>query len=71
MIVFVKVHALLIEMGASMHLRPFSPAALACLPVLEPHTKWTAEIGGGVGTRRDLRGSHLICSVDPPGCQVR
>lgn len=54
-----------------MHARPFSPAALACLPVLPTDKPWAIEMSGGLAGRRDLRQSHLVCSVDPPGCQVR
>jgi len=47
-------------------LEPFSAKALACLPLEGP--KWTIP-SSEVEKRRDLRSSHRIFSVDPPGCQ--
>ena len=49
-----------------LHLEPFSLAALACLPpqghdwVIPPDE---------IARRMDLRTTHRIFSVDPPGCQ--
>ena len=48
------------------HLQPFSAAALACLPP-EGH-KWKIP-SEEIERRLDLRTSHRIFSVDPPGCQ--
>jgi exoribonuclease R len=47
-------------------LEPFSVAALACLP---PEADEWKVIPRHVKERRDLRESHRIFSVDPPGCQ--
>jgi hypothetical protein len=44
----------------------FSAAALACLPPAGPAWTIPAE---EIQARRDLRTSHRIFSVDPPGCQ--
>lgn len=49
-----------------LHLEPFSAAALACLPP-EGHS-WTVP-HEEIEKRLDLRTSHRIFSVDPPGCQ--
>ena len=71
----------MVETDTHSHLRAFSDAALRCLPVTTADGRWDFARHAGVGTdaiapsgpgqpaRRDLRGSHLICSVDPPGCQ--
>lgn len=60
-----------VEIASLLHeneveLDPFSPAALACLPVTGPDWKIPLE---EVRLRRDLRESRRIFSVDPPGCQ--
>lgn len=47
-------------------LEPFSAKALACLPPEGP--QWTIPTSEMEG-RRDLRKTHRIFSVDPPGCQ--
>eukprot|EP00980_Cylindrotheca_fusiformis_P004115 scaffold894_cov153-Cylindrotheca_fusiformis.AAC.11 len=49
-----------------LNLQPFSAAALACLPP-EGH-KWSVPYEE-MENRLDLRSSHRIFSVDPPGCQ--
>lgn len=49
-----------------LHLIPFSRAALACLPH-EGHN-WVVS-QDEIGRRLDLRSTHRIFSVDPPGCQ--
>lgn len=49
-----------------LHLEPFSAAALACLP--PEGRKWTVP-HDEIEKRLDLRSSHRIFSVDPPGCQ--
>ena len=45
---------------------PFSAKALACLPSEGP--EWQIP-SSEVEKRRDLRSSHRVFSVDPPGCQ--
>jgi DIS3-like exonuclease 1 len=47
-------------------LEPFSAAALACLPPEGPDWMIPAE---EMERRLDLRATHRIFSVDPPGCQ--
>ena len=64
-----EVQAVLVETCTHTHLRPFPAAALACLPTLPPGLPWSVDAAGGVGSRRDLRATHPVCSVDPPGCQ--
>jgi len=49
------------------HLRPFPAAALRCLPFLSPGVPWEPA-AVEVERRRDLRATHTVCSVDPPGC---
>jgi hypothetical protein len=51
------------------HLRPFSQAALECLPPRDWVAAAALAASVEVPARRDLRASHLVCSVDPPGCQ--
>ena len=53
--------------GRSGHLRPFAEGALACLPYIPAGQPWSPD-PVQVAKRRDLRQSHLVCSVDPPGC---
>ena len=47
-------------------LDPFSAAAMACLPPMG--AEWTIP-AEEIRSRRDLRTTHRIFSVDPPGCQ--
>jgi hypothetical protein len=63
----------MVETTTFAHMRPFSPAALACLPTRGSDGAWVADgqdsAAASVGPpRRDLR-DLLIFSVDPPGCQ--
>ena len=68
-----QVQAIMVETTTFAHMRPFSPAALACLPTRGSDGAWVADGEGAPGSvvgppRRDLR-DLLIFSVDPPGCQ--
>jgi hypothetical protein len=68
-----QVRAIMVETTTFAHMRPFSPAALACLPTRGSDGAWVADgqdsAAASVGPpRRDLR-DLLIFSVDPPGCQ--
>ncbi len=49
-----------------LQLDPFSPAALACLPP-QGHDWFVPQ--EEIDRRLDLRSTHRIFSVDPPGCQ--
>jgi DIS3-like exonuclease 1 len=60
----VEIRCLLIE--NEIILDPFSTAAMACLP--PQGASWTVP-DEEIQKRRDLRRSHRIFSVDPPGCQ--
>jgi hypothetical protein len=60
-----EVSSLLHENHVALH--PFSVAALACLP--PTGDAWTIP-EEEIQSRRDLRKSRKIFSVDPPGCQV-
>ena len=42
---------------------PFSKVVLSEMP----SNDWS--VGSDVGTRRDLRKTHLIFSIDPEGCE--
>ena len=68
-----QIQAVMVETDTFSHLRAFSPAALECLPTVSERGTWDflghAGTGDSMPPRRDLRDSHLICSVDPPGCQ--
>jgi DIS3-like exonuclease 1 len=59
-----EIQCLLIE--NQLHLEPFSPAALACLPLQGNY--WTVP-QEEIDRRLDLRSTHRIFSVDPNGCQ--
>ncbi|CAM9816148.1 DIS3-like exonuclease 1 [Lampetra fluviatilis] len=61
-----EVAALLVENAISV--LPFSEAQLREMPVDSPETPWQMD-SEEVARRRDLRSSHLIFSVDPPGCE--
>ena len=59
-----QIKCLLLE--HEIHLEPFSPNALASLPV--EGSQWTVP-ESEIAKRRDLRRSCRIFSVDPVGCQ--
>ncbi|XP_066557335.1 DIS3-like exonuclease 1 [Amia ocellicauda] len=52
----------------SIRVLPFSEAQLKEMPVNSADCPWRVE-AGPEGQRRDLRDSHLVFSVDPPGCE--
>ena len=61
-----EIECLLIE--HEIYLPPFSASALACLPEISSGSEWQIP-ASETSKRRDLRKSHRIFSVDPPGCQ--
>ena len=61
-----EIACLLIE--HNIFLPPFSKSALACLPDVRTGSDWLIP-SDEIGKRLDLRKSHRIFSVDPPGCQ--
>ena len=61
-----EIACLLIE--HNIFLPPFSKGALACLPDVRTGRDWLIP-SDEIGKRLDLRKSHRIFSVDPPGCQ--
>ena len=61
-----EISCLLIE--HNIFLPPFSKSALACLPDARTGSDWLIP-PDEIGKRLDLRKSHRIFSVDPPGCQ--
>ena len=74
-----EVQCVMRSTGVADHARPFPPAAVACLPALPPLGRWSvaadrfaqlqpAGRGPTRRDRRDLRFSHDVCSIDPPGC---
>ncbi|XP_030017534.1 DIS3-like exonuclease 1 isoform X2 [Sphaeramia orbicularis] len=50
------------------HVPPFSEAQLKEMPVNSPEKPWKVH-PSQVASRRDLRGTHLVFSIDPRGCE--
>uniref|UniRef100_A0A8C2ZDL7 DIS3-like exonuclease 1 n=1 Tax=Cyclopterus lumpus TaxID=8103 RepID=A0A8C2ZDL7_CYCLU len=61
-----EVQTVLIE--NCIHVPPFSDAQLKEMPVNCPERPWAVD-PAQVAQRRDLRDSHLVFSIDPPGCE--
>ncbi|XP_067105156.1 DIS3-like exonuclease 1 isoform X1 [Osmerus mordax] len=61
-----EVQTILIENG--IHLAPFSDAQLREMPVSSPERPWQVD-PEQEASRRDLRESHLVFSIDPQGCE--
>ncbi|XP_056147130.1 DIS3-like exonuclease 1 [Lampris incognitus] len=61
-----EVQTILIE--NCIHVPPFTEAQLREMPVNSPERPWAVD-PSQVALRRDLRGSHLVFSIDPPGCE--
>ncbi|KAJ7994576.1 hypothetical protein DPEC_G00250900, partial [Dallia pectoralis] len=61
-----EVQTILIE--NSIHVAPFSEAQLREMPLSSPERRWTPE-PAEVVTRKDLRETHLVFSIDPRGCE--
>uniref|UniRef100_A0AAZ3S0M7 DIS3-like exonuclease 1 n=1 Tax=Oncorhynchus tshawytscha TaxID=74940 RepID=A0AAZ3S0M7_ONCTS len=61
-----EVQTILIE--NCIHVPPFSEAQLGEMPVSSPESPWSVD-PAEVITRRDLRQTHLVFSVDPRGCE--
>ncbi|XP_055756134.1 DIS3-like exonuclease 1 isoform X3 [Salvelinus fontinalis] len=61
-----EVQTILIE--NCIHVPPFSEAQLAEMPVSSPESPWSVD-PAEVITRRDLRQTHLVFSIDPRGCE--
>ncbi|XP_047436352.1 DIS3-like exonuclease 1 isoform X2 [Mugil cephalus] len=61
-----EVQTLLIE--NCIHVPPFSEAQLREMPVSSPDKPWRVD-PSEVAKRRDLRGTHLVFSIDPKGCE--
>nr|XP_019966186.1 PREDICTED: DIS3-like exonuclease 1 [Paralichthys olivaceus] len=61
-----EVQTILIE--NCIHVPPFSDAQLKEMPVSSPERPWQVD-PVQVAERRDLRGSHLVFSIDPKGCE--
>ena len=62
-----EMQALMIESGVQV--TKFSKAAISCLPKHAADSPWMIP-SVEFEYRRDLRESHLIYSIDPPGCEV-
>ena len=74
-----EVRAIVARWDLTPALRPFPPAAAAAAPPLPPSCRWSvaweaarlAALGGDsarLTTRRDLRWTVPVCSIDPVGC---
>ncbi|XP_070686675.1 DIS3-like exonuclease 1 [Pempheris klunzingeri] len=61
-----EIQTILIE--NCIHVPPFSDAQLREMPVNSPEKPWRMD-PAQVAERRDLRGSHLVFSIDPRGCE--
>ncbi|XP_029601099.1 DIS3-like exonuclease 1 isoform X3 [Salmo trutta] len=61
-----EVQTILIE--NCIHVPPFSEAQLGEMPVSSPESPWSVD-PAEVITRRDLRQTHLVFSIDPRGCE--
>ncbi|XP_034143266.1 DIS3-like exonuclease 1 isoform X2 [Esox lucius] len=61
-----EVQTILIE--NCIHIAPFSEAQLREMPASSPERPWTVD-PAEVVTRRDLRDTHLVFSIDPRGCE--
>ncbi|KAM7015861.1 DIS3-like exonuclease 1 [Tautogolabrus adspersus] len=61
-----EVQTILIE--NCIHVPPFSDAQLREMPVNSPEKPWRMD-PSQVTERRDLRGTHLVFSIDPRGCE--
>ncbi|XP_047218786.1 DIS3-like exonuclease 1 isoform X1 [Girardinichthys multiradiatus] len=57
-----------ILMENCIHVPPFSEAQLREMPVNSPENPWTVD-PAEAAERRDLRETHLVFSIDPPGCE--
>ncbi|XP_068438038.1 DIS3-like exonuclease 1 isoform X2 [Clinocottus analis] len=61
-----EVQTILVE--NCIHVPPFSEAQLREMPVNSPERPWAVD-PAQAAQRRDLRESHLVFSIDPPGCE--
>lgn len=61
-----EIQTILIE--NSIHVAPFSDAQLREMPVNSPERPWKVD-PAQVASRRDLRDTHLVFSIDPLGCE--